>query len=138
MPIWHINCVMDWLNVKDNRPTNININTIKFPLPAISSILHRISGVFIFVGIAFLLYILELSLQSESGFTSVLVLLDHFLVKFLAWAILAGLLFHLIAGFKHLLMDLGIGESFEAGLLGARLVFGVSIIATLVAGIWIW
>ena len=56
----------------------------------------------------------------------------------LAWAILAGLLFHLIAGFKHLLMDLGIGESFEAGLLGARLVFGASIIAAALAGVWIW
>ena len=124
--------------MKDNRPTNINILTIKFPLPAISSILHRISGAFIFVGIAFLLYILELSLRSESGFALVLELLDHFLVKLFAWAILAGLLFHLIAGFKHLLMDLGIGESFEAGLLGARLVFAVSIIAAAVAGVWIW
>ena len=124
--------------MKDNRPTNINILTIKFPLPAISSILHRISGAFIFVGIAFLLYILELSLRSESGFAQVLELLDHFLVKLFAWAILVGLLFHLIAGFKHLLMDLGIGESFEAGLLGARLVFAVSTIAAAVAGVWIW
>lgn len=124
--------------MKDNRPTNLNITTIKFPLPAISSILHRISGVFIFVGIAFLLYILELSLRSESGFAEAIEFLDHFFVKLLAWAILAGLLFHLIAGFKHLLMDLGIGESFEAGLLGARLVFGASIIAAALAGVWIW
>ncbi len=49
-----------------------------------------------------MLYLLELSLQSESGFALVLELLDNVIVKFAAWAVLSGLLYHLIAGIKHL------------------------------------
>ncbi|HLF66576.1 MAG TPA: succinate dehydrogenase, cytochrome b556 subunit, partial [Gammaproteobacteria bacterium] len=32
-----------------NRPINLNLFTIRFPLPAIVSILHRVSGVFLFL-----------------------------------------------------------------------------------------
>lgn len=59
-------------------------------------------------------------------------------VKLLVWAILAGLLFHLIAGIKHLLMDIGIGESFKGGVLGAKLVIALSAIAILLSGAWLW
>ena len=100
--------------------------------------MHRISGVFIFLGVALILYLLDLSLQSEEGFADVTGLLDHFLVKFLSWAVLAGLLFHLIAGLKHLLLDMGIGESVAGALLGARLTLLLSAIAMIIAGVWIW
>ena len=54
------------------------------------------------------------------------------------WAIVAGLLYHLIAGIKHLVMDMGIGETLEGGVNGARLVVIVSAIAIVAAGFWIW
>ena len=56
----------------------------------------------------------------------------------LVWAVLAGLLYHLIAGIKHLLMDMGIGESLEGGLLGAKLVIAFSAIALMLTGVWLW
>ncbi len=124
--------------MKDNRPINLDLTTLKYPLPAIVSILHRISGAFIFLGVALMLYLLDLSLQSEAGFGRVSELLDHSIFKFLAWAVLAALLFHLIAGLKHLLLDMGIGESIQGGLLGARLTLVLSAIAMIIAGIWIW
>jgi len=64
--------------------------------------------------------------------------LDLLMVKLLVWAILAGLLYHLIAGIKHLLMDMGIGETNEGGLLGARLVIAFSAIAIVLTGVWFW
>jgi succinate dehydrogenase / fumarate reductase cytochrome b subunit len=124
--------------VKDTRPVNLDLTTFKWPLAAITSGLHRASGIFIFAGVAFLLYLLDLSLQSEAGFTRVLAVLDLFLVKLLAWAVLAGLLYHLIAGVKHLIMDLGYGESKRGATLGAGLVLLLSAVAIIVAGIWIW
>ena len=124
--------------MKDNRPVNLDLTTFTYPLPAIVSILHRLSGSFIFFGVALMLYLLDLSLQSEAGFDRVIGLLDSITVKFLAWAVLAGLLFHLIAGLKHLLLDMGIGESIGGGLMGARLTLVFSAIGMIIAGIWIW
>ncbi|MFT4815803.1 MAG: succinate dehydrogenase / fumarate reductase cytochrome b subunit [Pseudohongiellaceae bacterium] len=124
--------------MKDNRPTNLDITTFKYPLPAITSLLHRLSGIFIFVGVALMLYLLELSLQSESGFALVLELLDSVIVKFAAWAVLSGLLYHLIAGIKHLIMDLGYGETLKGGFIGACITLALSAVAIVTAGVWIW
>ncbi len=124
--------------MKDTRPKNLNLFTIKWPLAAITSIAHRISGVFIFIGVALLLYLLQLSLESETGFSMALDLLANPLVKFITWAIVAGLLYHLIAGIKHLLMDFGIGETKQGSLRGAQLTILFSVIAIAVSGVWIW
>mgnify|MGYP002641356271 CR=1 FL=1 len=85
-----------------------------------------------------MLYLLELSLQSESGFALVQELLSNVLIKFMAWAVLAGLLYHLIAGIKHLLMDLGFGETLRGGFIGACIALALSAVAIIVAGVWIW
>ena len=111
---------MVFYQVKDTRPVNLDLTTVKFPLPAIISILHRISGVGLFFGIGIILYFLHLSLESEAGFERVLELLRATPVKIMIWLILAGLLYHLIAGIKHLLMDWGLGESREGALRGAN------------------
>lgn len=85
-----------------------------------------------------MLYLLELSLQSESGFASVQELLSNTFVKLLVWAVLSGLLYHLIAGIKHLLMDLGYGETLKGGFLGACMTIALSAVTIIVAGVWIW
>ena len=115
--------------VKDTRPVNLDLTTVKFPLPAITSILHRISGVGLFFGIGVVLYFLQLSLESEAGFERVLELLRATPVKLTIWLILAGLLYHLIAGIKHLLMDWGLGESREGALRGAQVTLVLAIVA---------
>jgi succinate dehydrogenase / fumarate reductase, cytochrome b subunit len=124
--------------VKDNRPKNLDLYTVRFPLPAITSILHRISGVFIFVGVFVLLWLLSESLASETGFRNVQEWLAATPVKLVIWAILAGLLYHLIAGIKHLVMDMGVGETLEGAGIAAKLVVVLSAIAIVLAGVWIW
>lgn len=93
---------------------------------------------FIFVGIAVLLWLFSESLSSEQGFNNVGVWLDNSLVKLTVWAVLAGLLYHLIAGIKHLIMDLGIGETLQGGRTGAKLVIALSVIAIVLTGVWLW
>jgi succinate dehydrogenase / fumarate reductase, cytochrome b subunit len=85
-----------------------------------------------------MLYMLDLSLQSAAGYGQVLEMLDHSLVKLLVWAVLAGLLYHLIAGIKHLIMDMGIGETMKGGNIAASLTIALSALAMIVAGVWIW
>lgn len=133
-----VSTLTKWLPVKDNRPKNLELQTLHFPLPAITSILHRISGVIIFVGIAILLFLLAESLRSEQGFGNVQQWLTSPLVKFVVWGVVAGLLYHLIAGIKHLIMDTGVGETLQGGINGARLVIIISVIAIIAAGVWIW
>lgn len=124
--------------MKDNRPVNLDLTKFHFPLPAITSILHRISGVIIFVGTAILLWLLAESLSSEQGFQRVAEWLQSPLVKLIVWGTLAGLLYHLIAGVRHLLMDAGIGETLQAGRQGAIAIIVLSVISIVLAGVWIW
>jgi len=124
--------------VKDNRPVNLDITTIKFPLAAIASILHRISGIGLFIGVGILLYFLQMSLASEAEFKRLLGLFDNSLVKILLWLILAAVFYHLIAGIKHLLLDLGIGESKQGAKSGATITLVLFVIAASGGGIWKW
>lgn len=124
--------------VKDNRPVNLDITTMRLPITAWASIAHRASGVFLFGGIAVLLWALDASLASSESFAALQQDLDNPLLKFVVWAVLAGLIYHTLAGVKHLLMDMGIGETMAGGILGVRIVVVVSGILILMAGIWIW
>lgn len=124
--------------VNSQRPVNLDLRTIKLPITAISSILHRITGVILFVGIAVLLYGLDKSLASEQGFAEVKECLTSPLAKFVVWGLLSGLMYHLTAGIRHLIMDLGIGETLEGGKLGAKLVFIISAVLIVLMGVWIW
>jgi succinate dehydrogenase / fumarate reductase, cytochrome b subunit len=85
-----------------------------------------------------LLFLLQLSLESQAGFNQVLDILANPLMKLLTWAVVAGLLYHLIAGCKHLLMDLGIGETKEGARTAAIITLILAAIAIVVSGVWIW
>ena len=124
--------------VNSQRPVNLDLRTIKLPVTAYTSILHRISGVILFVGIAVLLYGLDKSLASEEGFVGVKECLTSPLAKFVIWGLLSALLYHLVAGVRHLIMDMGIGETLEGGKLGSQIVLVVSAVLIVLVGVWIW
>lgn len=124
--------------MKDKRPVNLDLFSIHLPLAAWTSIAHRASGVIVFVGIAILLWVFDLSMSSEEGFNRVRETMMSPLFKFIIWAILSALAYHLVAGVKHLLLDMGIGESKEAAPRGATLVIIVSLILIVLLGVWIW
>lgn len=122
----------------DKRPVNLDIGTIDLPLPALASITHRITGVILVAGTAILLWLLDESLASEKGFNTVKTLAGGFLVKLMVWGVLSALIYHSVAGIKHLIMDLGIGETLEGGQTGAKLVFAVSAMLIVLTGVLIW
>lgn len=123
---------------KNERPVNLDISTIRLPLAAITSITHRISGVILFVGIGILMWMLDKSLSSRAGFDELQDTLTSPLVTFVVWGVLSALAYHMVAGVKHLLMDLGFGESKEAGPRGAMIVIGVSAVIIVALGVWLW
>lgn len=124
--------------MKDNRPVNLNLATFKWPITAISSILHRISGVLLFLAVPFCLWALEKSLNSKAEFNQVKQLLQGDLSKLILWAILSLLTYHIVAGIRHLLMDAGIGEELESGIAGSQIVIVLGVIFAAGLGVWIW
>jgi len=124
--------------VNSQRPVNLDLRTIKLPITAYTSILHRISGVILFLGLAVLLFALDKSLGSEEGFEQVKAFMASPLVKVVVWGLLSALLYHLVAGLRHLIMDLGFGETLQGGRLGSKIVLAVSAVLIVLAGVWIW
>jgi succinate dehydrogenase cytochrome b subunit len=120
------------------RPINLNLLTIRFPITAIVSIMHRISGFFLFLVIPVFLAIMALSLQSPEAFFTVHSCFAHPLVKLLILAFLFALFYHLVAGIRHLLMDAGVGEELKPARLSAVLVIVLSISLTGLMGIYLW
>jgi len=127
--------------VKDNRPRNIDLNSLMayaFPLPAITSILHRISGIAVFLMIPLLLCLVDLSLSSEQGFARMQEMLESWVVKLFFWLTLSGLAYHLFAGIKHLIMDFGFAETLPSSRLASQLVLVISALAAFLLGVWVW
>lgn len=123
-----------------NRPVNLDISTIQLPITAYVSILHRVSGVVLFAAVAVLLWMLDASLASEESFASLKEGLTSPVCQFVLWATLAALAYHVVAGIRHLIMDMGIGESLEGGQRGAKiaLVIAAALIIAITWGIWVW
>ena len=120
------------------RPVNLDIGTIKLPITAYASILHRVSGVILFFVAGLLLWLLDASLASPESFSDIKECLSGPLSKLVLWGALSVLAYHFCAGIRHLVMDLGVGETLEGGKLGAKLVFVASVVLILLAGVWVW
>ncbi len=124
--------------MKPKRPVNLDIGTIHLPLAALTSITHRLTGVVVFAGLSVLLYLFSHSLESEAGFQQVGALVNSTAVKLALWVILSALVYHMVAGCKHLLMDFGIGETRAAGPVGAWITIVLSAVLSLLVGVWLW
>ncbi len=125
--------------VKKQRPVNLDLKTIQFPVTAIASILHRVSGVITFVAVGILLWLLGISLSSPEGFAHAASIMNSFFVKFIFWGILTALAYHVCGGIRHLLMDFGyIEESLAAGRLSAQVAIVLTVVLSILAGVFVW
>ncbi len=91
------------------KPVFLNLLQIRLPIAGIMSIIHRASGILMVLLIPLSIYLLELSLSDERGFTTVDGLLQSTLVGFSLFLLLWMLLHHLFSGIRYLLIDVEIG-----------------------------
>lgn len=124
--------------VKHARPVNLNLLTIKQPITAVLSILHRITGILLFLALPLLLWSLSTALSDETGFNTVASYLADPLGKLIALTIWLVVVFHLIAGVRHIVMDMGYGESLKAARLSALIVMLLTGVLVVLGGIWLW
>jgi succinate dehydrogenase / fumarate reductase cytochrome b subunit len=124
-------------DVIDKRPVNLSIPSIHFPVTAIVSILHRISGLLLILAFGAFLYALHFSLASPQDFDKVVAALQRTSCKIGIWVLLSALAYHSCAGIRHLLMDLGVGETLKGGVLGARIALVCSVVLIVVTFFWV-
>ena len=103
-------------------PVFLNLAQIRFPIGAIASIAHRVAGVLLFIALPVVAVLLDTSLRDEAGFASVRDLISSPLAVVAAGVLVWALVHHVLAGIRHLLMDVGIGGELERARASARLV----------------
>lgn len=124
--------------MKTERPVYLSLTQFRWPLAAIASITHRVTGVLLFIAPAYLLWLLSMAVASPEGFEQAAAILGQPLAKLAMLALLAVLAFHLFAGFKHLVMDFHHWDTLEAGRRASVAVFVLTAVATVLAGVWLW
>ena len=124
--------------MKDKRPVNLDIGTIRLPITAYVSIMHRISGVALVAASFLLLALLDLSLDGAQGFARAAELIGGPLPRLVLWLAATALIYHSLAGIRHLIMDFGIWETMEGGSMSAKLVLALAIAGSALAGVALW
>jgi succinate dehydrogenase / fumarate reductase cytochrome b subunit len=129
------------------RPEFRNIHALKdlpsyrLPLAGVVSILHRVSGALMFLLMPFIIWMFDTSISSEisfarfkSAFNQGAGPLPGWCVKLVALALIWAFLHHLIAGLRHLWMDMRHAVSKEFGRSSAAVTLALSMALTLALG----
>ena len=119
-------------------PIFLNLLKIQLPIAGVSSILHRISAVGIFVLLLPFSIVLVLASNSEEGFSTVSYFLSLNSIKILLVLLLTGLTYHYISGIRHLVMDFGYWQTLNAGKISAILTIGLSGLVSLILMVLVW
>ena len=124
--------------MKSNRPIDLPLSQVirvnsKSPI-AIASILHRVSGIVLFLLIPVMLWLLQNSLASPESFETVF---DNILVRFVAWIFVAAISYHFVMGMKHLFADMGMNEEFKSGRTAAMVSFAIAAILIVASFVWV-
>ncbi|TMH57308.1 MAG: succinate dehydrogenase, cytochrome b556 subunit [Betaproteobacteria bacterium] len=126
------------LTAKKKRPLWYNLSPLNLPVPGLVSIFHRVSGVVLFLGLIAFLYLLDLSLASESGYAQAAGVLRAPIAKLLVIASIWALLHHMCAGIRHLFLDVDVGTSLHTARRSAFAVFIASLALTASIAVRIW
>jgi len=122
---------------RKSRPKYLSLSALLFeirlPVPGWVSILHRISGLLLFVAVVWFLYLLDRSLASEEGFEAVRRYASLLPVKLALLALLWAYCHHFCAGIRYLFLDLDKGVD----LASARLTSWIALAASLALTAWL-
>ena len=121
-----------------HRPKHLALHLIKLPLPGFVSVLHRISGLLLFLALPLLLLMLQYSLRSIETHTQLLAVLAHPLAKLMLLGLLWAFLHHFCAGLRYLAIDLDYGVKLAQARASSKMVLAVSLVLTALLGAKLW
>ncbi|MGA7180163.1 MAG: succinate dehydrogenase, cytochrome b556 subunit [Thiobacillaceae bacterium] len=116
------------------RPVYLDLFELHLPLMGWVSILHRVTGILLFLALPLGLYALQYSLSSPSGFEATVAILRHPVGRALLLIVIVSLAHHVFAGLRHLAMDMHCGVEKDLAQRSARLVLASSLLAAMAAG----
>lgn len=125
------------MTTQRSAPVYLNLLRIRFPVGAVTSIAHRISGVLLFLSLPFLIYLLDLSLQGPGGFDKALATVQNCWFEAGFTLIIWSLLHHLLSGIRFLLIDTEQGVALQQARRSAWLVNILAPVLTLACSWWI-
>ncbi len=117
-----------------NRPVYLNLFRLHLPLAGWVSILHRISGVILFLALPLALYLLDRSLSHRSGFEEISAMINSPAGRMMLLVTVASLALHAFAGIRHLALDVHWGVERNAARQSALWVIAAAVLAMLLAG----
>ncbi len=120
--------------VKRKRPKNLDLLKIRMPITAKVSILHRITGVLLFLSIPLLIYLLQLSLSDAQGYADAVAIVNGGVVKLFLFFLLWALLHHLLAGIRFLLIDIDVGVDINVARKSAKQTMIAAVVAAVIFG----
>ncbi len=124
--------------MRQSRPKNLNLLTIRLPINAVVSILHRLSGVALYLIWPVMLWLLHSSLDSKAGYDLALATLDQWFVKCLLLMISWAFFHHLYAGLRHLAQDLHWLHGMQQAKNSSRVLIGLVALSVLAVAYLIW
>jgi succinate dehydrogenase / fumarate reductase, cytochrome b subunit len=128
--------IPDMAESTKRRPIFFNLMQIQMPVGAVTSIAHRVTGIFLALSVPFSIYLLDLSLQDPQSYAHVISLFDKLAFRGAAIVFVWVLAHHLLAGIRHLLSDVDIGSQLPAARRSAWVVnLGGVAVALLAAGV---
>jgi succinate dehydrogenase / fumarate reductase cytochrome b subunit len=120
------------------RPKHLALHLIKLPLPGFVSILHRVSGLLLFLALPALLLMLQYSLRSIETYTQLQTLLAQPILKLAMLGLLWAFLHHFCAGLRYLAIDLHYVRSLAQARNSSKVVMVVSLLLTVFFGVKLW
>lgn len=124
--------------IRKTRPKHLDLGAIRLPLPGYVSILHRVSGVALFLMLWLLLLLLDRSLGSADSFAQYKGIVGNPLVKLVLLGLLWAYMHHFCAGIRFLFLDLHKGIDLPTARKTSVAVLVVSLILTAIIGAKLW
>ena len=124
--------------IASQRPKYLDLFRIRLPLPALVSILHRVSGTALFVFAWALLYLLQESLRSPESHAHFVTLTGQWLVKLFLIGMLWSFLHHFFAGLRFLLLDIRVAGDLGPARATSLAVLAISLALTAILGVMLW
>ena len=121
-----------------NRPKNLNLLTIKLPINALVSILHRATGCVLFLMLPVFLLLLQWSLSSALHFETVIAILHSPFIKLMLLGLAWAFFHHFFAGIRHLAMDVHWMTTLMKARYTSKVVLVLGVIATLILAVKLW
>ena len=122
----------------NNRPKNLNLLTIRLPINALVSILHRVTGCVLFLILPLLLITMHGSLSSEQGFLTVTNILNLPFTKLMLIGFAWAFFHHFFAGIRHLAMDVHWATTLMKARFTSKAVLILGLLATVLVAVKLW